>query len=272
MTWRIRALLKSRGALLVGALIAILAVLVFAITGRARSAEAWMLPLVVMLLALVAQLLLDGRQALQRERRLVRTAAALREATAQLEKLAATDPLTGLWNRRAFFEAFGVEFRRAQRYRRELSVLMVDLDNFKMANDLGGHAFGDFVLASTARIIRENLRESDMPGRYGGEEFAVMLPETDGDHATPVAEKLRAAIEAFEFQTNRFPLPGEPPMHFTASIGLASLPLLEAGDFEALMAGADEALFEAKRAGKNRVHRFRLGMTSAGAPPAPAPR
>jgi diguanylate cyclase (GGDEF)-like protein len=270
--WRLRALIKSHGALVGGMLIAVVAVLTFAITGRGRSAEAWLLPLVVMLFALVAQLMLDGREALQRERRLVRTAAALREATAQLEKLASTDPLTGLWNRRAFFEAFGVEFRRAQRYHRDLSVLMVDLDNFKQANDLGGHAFGDFVLAATAKIIRENLRESDMPGRYGGEEFAVVLPETDGVHAAPVAEKLRAAIEAFEFRTNRYPAPGDPAMHFTASIGAASLPVADGGDLETVMAEADAALFEAKRAGKNRVHCFGQGVTSAGTPAAEAMR
>ena len=272
MTWRIRAILRSRGALVVGALIAAALVIPFAITRNSRVAEASVLALFVLLSALIIQLLIDGRQSLERERRLVRTAAALREATAQLEKLAATDPLTGIWNRRAFFEAFGVEFRRAQRYTRDLSVLMIDLDNFKQANDLGGHAFGDYVLAATAKLIRENLRESDMAGRYGGEEFAVVLPETDGDHTAPVAEKLRAAIEAFEFRTNRYPRPGEPAKHFTVSIGAASLPLSEPGDSEVLMAQADEALFEAKRAGKNRVHRFGLGVSSAGQPAAPATR
>ncbi|MSQ29876.1 MAG: GGDEF domain-containing protein [Dehalococcoidia bacterium] len=120
------------------------------------------------------------------------------------------------------------------------------------------------LLAATAKLIRENLRESDMAGRYGGEEFAVVFPETDGDHTAPVAEKLRTAIEAFEFWTNRYPPSGEPAKHFTVSIGAASLPLSEPGDFEVLMAQADAALFEAKRAGKNRVHRFGLGVSSAG--------
>lgn len=272
MTWRVRAILRSRGALVVGSLVALLLVTPFVITGHVWVAEVSVAALFVLLLALIAQLLLDGRESLERERRLVRTAAALREATAQLEKLAATDPLTGIWNRRAFFEAFGVEFRRSQRYRRNLSVLMVDLDNFKRANDLGGHAFGDYVLAATAKIIRENLRESDMAGRYGGEEFAVVLPETDSEHAAPVAEKLRAAIEAFEFRTNRYPTAGGPPMRFTASIGVASFPLPEDGDSDTLMSLADAALFEAKRAGKNRVHRSGLGMSSAGQPAAPGAR
>ena len=230
MTWRIRALMKSRGALVIGAGIAIAWIVLFIPLGDAiahkfsyfaEATELLVIPLFTMLLALIAQLLIDGRQSLDRERRLVRTAAALREVTAQLEKLAATDPLTGIWNRRAFFEAFGVEFRRAQRYGRNLSVLMIDLDNFKQANDLRGHAFGDYVLASTAELLRENLRESDMVGRYGGEEFAVVLPETDGTHAAPVAEKLRAAIEAFGFQTARYPLEGDPPKHFTVSIGVS---------------------------------------------------
>lgn len=272
MIWRIRALMKSRGALVIGVLAALLLFVPFAATRHERTADVSMLALIVLLLALIAQLLIDGRQSLDRERRLVRTAAALREATAQLEKLAATDPLTGIWNRRAFFEAFGVEFRRAQRYGRNLSVLMIDIDNFKQANDQGGHAFGDYVLIATAKLIRENLRESDMVGRYGGEEFAVVLPETDGTHAALVAEKLRAAIEAFGFQTARYPLEGEPAKHFTVSIGATSLPMPQESEPEGLLARADEALFEAKRAGKNRVHRFGLGMSSAGLPAAPTAR
>lgn len=268
MIWRVRALLRSRGALVIGTLVALTMVLPFALTKHERTADVSVFALVVLLATFVVQLLIDGRRSLDRERRLVRTAAALREATAQLEKLAATDPLTGIWNRRAFFEAFGVEFRRAHRYGRNLSVLMIDLDNFKQANDQGGHAFGDYVLSSTARLIREHLRESDMVGRYGGEEFAVVLPETDGSHAAPVAEKLRTAIEAFEFQTNRFPPAGEPPRHFTVSIGVASLPLPQESDSETFIAQADTALFEAKRSGKNRVHRFGLGVASAGEPAA----
>ena len=266
MIWRAKSLIRTRGALVAGTLVALALTLVFIAVGRGRTSPAWFVPLIALLLALIVQLMLDSREALRRERRLVRTAAALREATAQLEKLAATDPLTGIWNRRAFFDALGVEFRRAQRYGRNLSVLMIDLDNFKQANDLGGHVFGDYVLSATSKLIRENLRESDMAGRYGGEEFAVVLPETDGEHTVPVAEKLRVAIEAFEFRTARYPLPSEPARHFTVSIGAASLPLPKPGESEALIAQADEALFEAKRAGKNRVHRFGLGVTSAGAP------
>ncbi len=270
--WRARSILHSRTALVLGGGVAAIILAGFSLAGYGTSAAVWLFAGVALLLSLIVQLLLDGRESLERERRLVRTAAALREATAQLEKLAATDPLTGIWNRRAFFEAFGVEFRRAQRYGRNLSVLMIDLDNFKQANDLGGHAFGDYVLAATAKVVRENLRESDMVGRYGGEEFALILPETDAEHAGPVAEKLRAAIEAVEFKTNRYPVAGNPPRHFTVSIGLASLPLPEPGDSDVLMAQADVALFEAKRAGKNRVHRFGLGMTSAGLPATPSTR
>ncbi len=141
MIWRAKLLIRTRAALVAGTLVALALAVVFIAVGRGRTSPAWFVPLIALLLALIAQLMLDSREALRRERRLVRTAAALREATAQLEKLAATDPLTGIWNRRAFFEAFGVEFRRAQRYGRNLSVLMIDLDNFKQANDLGGHAF-----------------------------------------------------------------------------------------------------------------------------------
>lgn len=207
--------------------------MVFIAVGRGRTSPAWVVPLIALLPSLIAQLMLDSRETLRQERRLVRTAAALREATAQLEKLAATDPLTGIWNSRAFFEAFGVEFRRAQWYDRNLSVLMIDRDNFKPANDLGGHAFGDYVLSATSKLIRDNLRESDMAGRHGGEEFAVVLPETDRDNTAPVAEKLRGAIEAFEFRTTQYPLTSDPARHFTVSIGAASLPLPKLRESEA---------------------------------------
>lgn len=139
-------------------------------------------------LGLITQLLMNGRESVLRERRLVQTSVALREATAQLEHLATTDPLTGILNRRAFFDRFSAELRRSQRYGRSLAVIMFDLDGFKDLNDRWGHPFGDHVLSETARLISENVRDSDIVARYGGEEIVLLLPETTGPQALAVAE------------------------------------------------------------------------------------
>ena len=109
-------------------------------------------------------------------------------------KLADRDPLTGFYNHRFLHERLGEEVVRAQRARRPLSVLMLDLDDFKLVNDTFGHLFGDRVLAWTAELIRSTLRASDIPARYGGDEFAIILPETDGEEARRAAERI---LEAF---------------------------------------------------------------------------
>lgn len=110
-------------------------------------------------LGLGGQLMRENRTGIAREHRLVAIAADLRAATAELERLATIDPLTGIRNRRAFFAALGAEFRRAERYGRDLSVVMIDIDDFKRVNDEGRHPFGDSVLATTARIIADNTRD-----------------------------------------------------------------------------------------------------------------
>ncbi|MEX2229500.1 MAG: GGDEF domain-containing protein [Dehalococcoidia bacterium] len=247
---------------LVGALVALVAVVALPASGIAGGAGwgttflavpigAWGLGGFALAVALFVQLLLNGHESVLRERRLVQTSAALREATAQLEHLATTDPLTGMLNRRAFFARFAAELRRSQRYGRSLAVIMFDLDAFKDLNDRWGHPFGDFVLSETARVIADNVRESDIVARYGGEEIVLLLPETTTAQATAVAEKLREAIEQ-----HRYRLPaGEPDdvAQITASAGVASVPLSESLAIDDLISRADRALYLAKRAGKNRV-------------------
>jgi diguanylate cyclase (GGDEF)-like protein len=209
--------------------------------------DGWGLGVTAVAVGLAGQLALQARVSLQRERRLVETAAALRLATAELERLATTDALTGLLNRRRFAERLGVELRRAARYGRPVAVVMLDLDHFKQVNDGRGHQFGDRVLVTATRTLRAQVRESDVVGRYGGEEFIVLLPETGLRAATIVAEKLRSAIAAAPFGDEGAAL------QLTISAGVAAYPECGAVDEDALVRLADEALYQAKRAGRNRV-------------------
>ncbi|MEI6664740.1 MAG: GGDEF domain-containing protein [Chloroflexota bacterium] len=207
----------------------------------------WIFALLVASVGLAGQLVLSGNVALRRERRLVYAAAEMRELTGRLERLATTDALTGLFNRRIFFEQLGIEFRRSIRYRHPMSVIMADLDRFKDVNDRHGHPFGDLVLSVTAQTLRASVRESDIVARYGGEEFVLMLPETGRDEALVVAEKLRSAIERQEY-TN-----GVTETRITISLGVATTPDCAPNDAEDLVRLADEALYDAKRGGRNRV-------------------
>ena len=158
-------------------------------------------------------------------------------------KLADRDPLTGFYNHRFLHERLGEEVVRAQRARRPLSVLMLDLDDFKLVNDTFGHLFGDRVLTFTAELIRATLRISDVGARYGGDEFAVILPETDADDARIIAERI---LEAFRDH----PFVGEQrgPVPLAASIGVATFPA-DGRTATDLIAAADAALYAVKRAG-----------------------
>lgn len=162
---------------------------------------------------------------------------------------AVTDDLTGLANNRAFRERMDEEAARAQRFGHDLSLLIIDLDDFKQVNDTYGHPQGDAVLKSVGRILADESRGIDVPARYGGEEFVVALPETSGTGAFELAERIRERIEAE--QTPLLDGSGG-KVRVTASLGLATLPGSAASASE-LFLGADAALYEAKRSGKNRV-------------------
>jgi diguanylate cyclase (GGDEF)-like protein len=157
--------------------------------------------------------------------------------------LADRDPLTGFYNHRFLHERLGEEVVRAKRGRRPLSVLMLDLDDFKLVNDTFGHLFGDRVLTWTAELIRSTLRASDIPARYGGDEFAIILPETDGDDARSAAERILIAFREHAFVGEQ-----RGPVPIGASIGVATFPL-DGPTGTDLIAAADQALYRVKRDG-----------------------
>jgi len=159
---------------------------------------------------------------------------------------ATTDSLTGLANRRSFDDELALEWRRAERIGDPLALVLVDLDNFKSINDGRGHQAGDAVLRRVGAILDSGARSADLAARYGGEEFALLAPETDLLGATKLADRLRADLEAATIE-----LPGGEALSLTASFGVAVKGTLERP--EQLIAAADEALYEAKRNGKNRV-------------------
>jgi diguanylate cyclase (GGDEF)-like protein len=176
--------------------------------------------------------------------------AELAEANAKLSRLSLTDDLTGLFNHRYLVRALEAEFLRAIRYKRSLSVLLFDIDNFKEVNDIYGHICGDAVLVKIASLIRGCLRSSDMAARYGGDEIAVLLPETEKSKAAEVAEKLRRSVEKTSFERD-----GR-TFNITCSIGIASAPDSGIRDWNALLDRADKALYTGKGKGKNVVFTF----------------
>ena len=166
-----------------------------------------------------------------------------------VQRQAVTDELTGLFNHRRFQEVMAVEVERAKRFEQTLGLIMLDIDDFKSVNDHYGHLQGDQVLREVANVLRDSSREIDEPARYGGEEMAIALPQTDLDGATQFAERLRQRIEDLEIPL----VNGNGIVKITASFGAAALPQSAASDKDALVAAADSALYRAKRLGKNRV-------------------
>jgi diguanylate cyclase (GGDEF)-like protein len=155
------------------------------------------------------------------------------------------DELTGLLTKRSLFRALEMELTRAQRYHHPIAVLMMDLDYFKQVNDTHGHLAGSYCLSEVGRLIRESTRETDVNGRYGGEEFVTFLPESDTAAGLIVAERIRTAMErhAFHYQDAGFQV--------RISIGIAGWPA-DGNDVESLVRAADTALYRAKNTGRNR--------------------
>jgi diguanylate cyclase (GGDEF)-like protein len=165
---------------------------------------------------------------------------------ASVAEQAMIDPLTSAANRRGFERALAIELERSERRGHPCALVIVDLDDFKQVNDRHGHDVGDDVLVTLAERLRESVRSADTVARLGGEEFALLLPETDLPGALAVAERARVAFEA-----SWVPLRRDDRLAVTASFGVAAFPTSR--DRAALMREADQALYTAKRLGKNRV-------------------
>ncbi|MCL4395071.1 MAG: diguanylate cyclase [Chloroflexi bacterium] len=168
-----------------------------------------------------------------------------KSAQAALEKLATTDALTGLLNRREFFVLAEREFQRARQENFALSVILLDLDHFKRINDTLGHAIGDQALAAAAKTVRSCLREDEIVGRYGGDEFVILLPGSDLAVAAQVAERLHARVAAQSIPTERG------PVALSISLGIEELGV-QSCSLDILLDHADQAMYTAKRAGRNR--------------------
>ncbi len=165
--------------------------------------------------------------------------------TEEIYQLKITDGLTGLPNRRRFMEVLSAEIPRARRHRRDLALVMMDIDHFKSVNDSLGHLAGDHVLRELANVVSLQVRQGEVFARYGGEEFVLLLPETNGEQARQTAERVRAKVESctFQFADRRIPV--------TVSMGIGAFQ----GDMDeqALIEAADRNLYKAKELGRNRV-------------------
>lgn len=171
----------------------------------------------------------------------------LKEKNAMLRELSGTDELTKINNRRQFMEYFRSEFTRAVRYKHPLTFVIFDIDYFKQVNDQYGHITGDVVLVEVAAAMQHTMRKCDIIGRYGGEEFTLLLPETAVKGAAPYAERIRRQIEGASFSSaNR-------PLKITISGGVACYPHHSVHTVDELLRKADEALYRAKANGRNRI-------------------
>jgi two-component system cell cycle response regulator len=175
---------------------------------------------------------------------------ALKERNAQLLELSGTDELTQLYNRRRFMEYFVREFSRARRYKYALSLVIFDIDFFKSVNDQFGHLVGDSLLAEMASVMQNSMRMSDMLGRYGGEEFTMLLPHTALNEAVHTAQRIRKKVEVTSFSSSTNEV-----LKVTLSGGVASYPEIPVDSVDDLIRKADEALYQAKAKGRNRIER-----------------
>ena len=161
----------------------------------------------------------------------------------RMDRMMRTDQLTKIDNRRILLEKLDDENNRFYRYHRPYSIVMIDIDHFKRINDTYGHLTGDEILSSLSKLIKDNIRQSDTFGRYGGEEFILLLPETTLEQAVAVAENLRETVENHNFMESE---------SITISIGVADV-IAELKNIEGLIEKADENLYRAKESGRNRV-------------------
>ncbi len=171
-----------------------------------------------------------------------------------LAQRAQLDGLTGLWNRAHFDERWREEFERASRHGLPLSLALMDIDHFKQINDTRGHPVGDSVLQGLARVLQGELRQSDLACRYGGEEFAIIMPSTTPVDAVAVCERLRRAVELCSWPQN-------PDLAVTVSIGVAGSDKVTVPNPAAWIEAADQSLYRAKRDGRNRVRSIDLGQS-----------
>ena len=176
-----------------------------------------------------------------------------------MQRQAVTDELTGLANHGRFQELLTLEVEQVRRYRHQLGLIMIDIDNFKSINDTYGHQQGDVVLKHVAHVLRETSREVDVPARYGGEEMALILPHTDLDGAFSIAERVRSEIASLRVPR----LDGQGQLRVTASVGVSAS---ADGDKDSLIAEADAALYTAKRTGKNKTVRARSQAANVAGP------
>ena len=187
---------------------------------------------------------------LQLQRELTLRNATLEKQQDELVWMATRDALTGLYNRREFMRLAELELKRAQRHGGFTSAIVIDLDHFKTINDEHGHPAGDKVLAHVAQCLAGGVRNTDLVARIGGEEFMVLLPQTDIDAATGLGYKLRGLLRASPLSISR-----DLQLSVTASFGVGSLPGGNQGSVASLYAAADKALYDAKRLGRDRVER-----------------
>jgi diguanylate cyclase (GGDEF)-like protein len=170
----------------------------------------------------------------------------LEDMLTRVETLAITDPLTGLFNRRRFETILELEFKKTLRYQTPLSCLMIDIDHFKSVNDTFGHQAGDVVLKEVALLIQRNIREVDTAARWGGEEFAVLVPTINRENASAPANRILKAVGNHKF-------PDITDLSITVSIGIAGIPNPQIDTGQKLVHAADLAMYEAKKKGRNRI-------------------
>lgn len=185
----------------------------------------------------------------------------LRSANERLKELVDTDDLTGLYNMRSIYQKIDTELQRAKRFGRQVCIVMMDMDHFKSVNDGHDHLFGSFVISEVGAIIRRSIRNIDVGARYGGDEFLMVLTETNCEGALKFCERLRENIEKYEFKN------GRDAIRLTTSIGFAiTSPGDDYTDPQGLVRAADHALYESKHKGRNQVSFIELPKKSEAQP------